>query len=154
MLDQPQIVQTAEQLTAVIRFTVPRSELMSVMGPGYGELMAAVAAQGIAPAGPWFTHHLRVDPDTFDFELGVPVSREISAAGRVQASHLPAARVARTIYHGDYAGLPAAWEEFKAWIAAQELTPGTTLWESFVAGPEANPDPTTWRTELNRPLAK
>jgi hypothetical protein len=32
--------------------------------------MAAVAAQGIAPAGPWFTHHLRMDPATFDFEIG------------------------------------------------------------------------------------
>ena len=53
---------------------IPRAEIQKVMGPGYREVMAAVAAQGIAPVGPWFTHHLRMDPDTFDFEIGVPVA--------------------------------------------------------------------------------
>ena len=38
-----------------------------------GELMAAVAAQGVEVAGPLFTHHLRMDPQIFDFELGLPV---------------------------------------------------------------------------------
>ena len=51
------------------------------MSPGYRELMAALAAQGIAPAGPWFTHHLRMDPDTFDFEIGVPVTRQTRVLG-------------------------------------------------------------------------
>jgi len=26
------------------------------------------------------------------------------------------------------------------------------LWERYLTGPESNPDPATWRTELNRPL--
>lgn len=152
MLDKPQIVQTAAQPTAVIRLTIPREEIRNVMGPGYRELMTAVAAQGIAPAGPWFTHHLRMDPDLFDFEIGVPVTAPVSAAGRVKAGRLPAATVARTVYHGDYEGLGPAWAEFDAWITAQGHTPGPDLWECYVVGPESNPDPATWRTELNRPL--
>jgi effector-binding domain-containing protein len=152
MLDRPRIAQTTAQPTAVIRLTVPRQEIRTVMGPGYRELMDAVAAQGIAPAGPWFTHHLRMDPDIFDFEIGVPVTAPISAAGRVKAGQLPAATVARTVYHGDYEGLGAAWAEFDAWIAAEGHTPGPDLWECYVAGPESNPDPATWCTELNRPL--
>ena len=154
MLDKPQIAQTAEQPTAIIRFTIPRNEIQNVMGPGYQELMATVAAQGIAPAGPWFTHHLRMDPETFDFELGVPVSAPISAAGRVKAGQLPAATVARTVYYGAYEGLGGAWAEFDAWIAAEGHTPGPNLWEHYLAGPESNPDPASWRTELNRPLAR
>ena len=51
MLDTPQIAQTTNQLTAVIRLTIPREEIRNVMGPGIAELMAAVAAQGIAPPG-------------------------------------------------------------------------------------------------------
>jgi hypothetical protein len=73
MLDTPQLTQTADKLTAVIRLTIPREEIRNVMGPGLRELMAAVAAQGIAPTGPWFSHHLRMDPDIFDFEISVPV---------------------------------------------------------------------------------
>ncbi len=154
MLDKPKITQTAAQPAAIIRLTIPREEIRNVMGPGYRELMAAIAAQGIAPAGPWFTHHLRMDPDTFDFEIGMPVTTPISAAGRVKAGQLPAATVARTVYYGAYEGLGSAWAEFDAWITAEGHTPGPDLWECYVAGPESNPDPATWRTELNRPLTR
>ena len=122
------------------------------MGPGISELRATIAAQGIAPAGPWFNHHLRMDPDIFDFEISVPVTTPVVAAGRVQPGQLLARKVARTVYHGPYEGLPAAWSEFEAWIAANGHSPAADLWECYVAGPESNPDPATWRTELTRPL--
>lgn len=152
MLDSPQIKQTADQQTAVIRFTIPRAEIGSVMGPGFHELMGTLAAQGIAPSGHWFSHHLRVDPDVFDFELGVPVSTPVSPVGRVVQGVLPGATVIRTTYHGGYEGLGEAWGEFEAWIQAEGMKTTDNLWESYVAGPDSNPDPATWRTELNRPL--
>jgi effector-binding domain-containing protein len=154
MIDPPRIVHTAAQPTAVIHITIPREEIRQVMGPGRQELMAAVAAQGIAPAGPWFSHHLKMDPRTFDFEIGVPVTTPIAAAGRVQPAQLPAATVARTVYHGAYEGLAAAWGDLTSWVAAEGHEPGPDLWECYVAGPESSSDPANWRTELNRPLAR
>ncbi len=154
MIDKPQITQTAAQPAAVIHFTIPREEIRNVMGPGIGELMATVAAQGIAPAGPVYSHHFRMDPKTFDFELGLPVAAPVSAAGRVKPGDLPAAAVARTVYHGSYEGLGAAWLEFDAWIAAEGHTPAQDLWECYLAGPESSPNPADWRTELNRPLTR
>ncbi len=127
MLDKPQIVQTDAQRTAIIRLTIPREEIRNVMGPGIAELMAAVAAQGIGPAGPVFSHHLRMDPHAFDFELGVPVTAPVSATGRVKAGQLPAATVARTVYRGPYESLGPAWEEFDAWIVAAGHTPAPDL---------------------------
>jgi effector-binding domain-containing protein len=149
MLDTPQITQTAAQVTAVIRLTIPREAIRSVMGPGIGELMATVAAQGIGPA-----YHLRMDPNTFDFEIGVPVTAPVAAAGRVKPGQLPATTVARTVFQGAYEGLGAAWGEFDAWIVANGHTPGPDLWECYVAGPESSSDPASWRTELNRPLVR
>jgi len=154
MLDRPQLAHTAAQATAVIRLTIPRAEIRSVMGPGHRELMAAIAAQGIAPAGPWFTHHLRMPAETFDFEIGVPVAAPVAALGRVQPAELRAATVARTVYRGPYEGLAAAWGELMDWIAAQGHTPAADLWECYAAGPESSPDPANWRTELNRPLVR
>jgi len=154
MLDKPQLVEIEAQLTAVIRLTIPRAEIASVMGPAIAEVMAAIAVQGIAPAGPVFSHHLRMDPDTFDFEVGVPVTVPVLATGRVRASQLPATTVARTIYHGPYEGLASAWGEFSEWIAADGHKPASDLWECYVAGPESSADSATWRTELNRPLAR
>jgi effector-binding domain-containing protein len=152
MLDKPQIVHTSVQRAAIIPLTIPRAEIRNVMGPGIAELMAAVGAQGIGPAGPIFSHHLKIDPGIFDFEIGVPVTGPVIASGRVKSGQLPAATVARTVYHGPYEGLGPAWAEFEAWIAAAGHTSAPDFWECYVAGPESNPDPATWRTELNRPL--
>ena len=60
--------------------------------------------------------------------------------------------MARTVYHGDYDGLAAAWGEFGAWIVANGHKASSDFWESYLAGPESSADPATWRTELNRPL--
>jgi effector-binding domain-containing protein len=154
MLEKPQIVQSDAQPAAVIRFTIPRAEIQQVMGPGMAELRATVAAQGIAPAGPLFSHHLRMDPEIFDFEIGVPVATPVSAAGRVQPGELPAAMVARTVYRGGFEGLGAAWGEFGDWITTEGHMPAPDFWECYVAGPESSPDPAEWRTELNRPLIR
>ena len=152
MIDTPQITQAAAQLTAMIRLTVRREEIRNVMGPGLMEILAAVAEQGIAPIGPWLTHHLKMDPEVFDFEICVPVASPVTAVGRVQPGELPATRVVRTIYHGTYEKLGDAWGEFDAWIAANGLKTGPDLKECYLAGPESSPDPANWRTELNRPL--
>ena len=152
MIDTPEIAETAAQQTAIIRLTFPRVEIHNVMGPAIGEVFAAVATQGIGPRGPVFSHHLRMDPGTFDFEVGVPVDSSVTPVGRVQPGSFPATTVARTVYHGPYEGLGAAWGEFGAWIAASGRTPAPDLWERYVSGPESSPDPANWRTELNRPL--
>lgn len=153
MLDTPEIVHSEAQEAAVIHLDIPRSEIQSVMGPAIGEVMAAVAAQGGTPAGPVFAHHLKMSDDRFDFEVGVPVKAPISATGRVKPGRLPAAKVARTIYHGPYEGLYSAWGEFDGWVQSHGHKPGHDLWEVYAKGPESGPDPATWRTELNRPLA-
>ena len=70
----PEIVELDVQPTAVVRLTVPRTEMQKVMGPGITELMTTCATQGVAQTGAWFTHHFRMDPEHFDFEIGVPVA--------------------------------------------------------------------------------
>lgn len=152
MLDQATIVQTPAQLTAVIRLTIPREEIQQVMGPAIGEVIAAVSAQGIGPAGPVFSYHFKIDPGIFDFEVGVPVSAPVKPVGRVHAGELPATTVVRTVYTGPYEGLGEAWGEFMDQIEADGRKTAPTLWESYLTGPESGPDPSMWRTELNRLL--
>jgi effector-binding domain-containing protein len=153
MIDPPSVTTSPPQVAAVIHLTIPRSEIQQVMGPALKELFAALAAQGLQPAGPWFSHHLRFPPGTFDFEVGVPLSSSVVAVGRVMPGSLPAARVARTILHGDYAGLAGAWGELDAWARSQGHTPREDLWEVYLRGPESGAAPASWQTQLNRPLA-
>ena len=152
MLDKPAIVQTEAQRAAVIHLTIPRSRIQEEMGPGYNELMSTLNAQGITPTGPWFSHHFRMDPAVFDFEIGVPVSADVKPTGRVKPGQLPAAKVARATYRGGYEGLGGAWGEFDVWLKQEGLATAGDLWEVYAAGPETGPDSSNYRTELNRPL--
>lgn len=154
MLESPEISEIPEQLIAVIPLTIPRSEIQAVMGPGIAELIATVRGQGVDIVGPWFSHHLKMSPGVFDFEIGVPVSRPVTASGRVRPGTWPQMRVARALLHGGYEGLGPAWGQLGAWITDSGLKSAEDLWEVYVRGPEASPDPKDWRTELNRPLVR
>ncbi len=90
MIETPSIVMSTKQLAAVIHLTIPRADIQKEMGPAFKELMAAVSAQGIKPTGPWFSHHFKTDPATFDFEIGVPVGSPVKPVGRVKMGELPA----------------------------------------------------------------
>ena len=106
MIEKPHLAETTARLTAIIHFTIPREEMPQVFGPAVGELMAGLAAQGLAPAGPVFAHHLKMSPGMFDFELGVPVGAPMAATGRILPGHWPALKVAITVHHGPYRRSP------------------------------------------------
>lgn len=148
----PYILHVDARQTAVIHLTIPRSEMRSEMGPAIAELMGAIKAQGVATAGPLFSHHFSMHPDTFDFEIGVPVSAPVTPAGRVAPGSLPAARVARAVLIGDYGGLANGWSGLLDWVAAHRFKTAPDLWEVYLQGPESDPEPSSWRTELNKPL--
>lgn len=152
MIDTPEITNLPARDIAVIHLKIPHAEMMTAFGPGVQELMAALAAQGVAPVGPVFAHHHRITKEGFDFDLGCAVGRPVTPSGRMKPARWPAQRVARTVYHGGYEGLPTAWGEFDTWMKAQRLTQAADLWESYVDGPHSGPDQSKWRTELVRPL--
>jgi len=152
MIEPLCILNTLPQLTAVIPLKIPREDMRKVMGPGLAELRAAVAAQKIAVTGPWFTHHLKNPGEIFDFEICLPVATPVAPAGRVQPGQWPAMTIAQTTYHGGYEGLGSAWGEFMAAIKAAGHETAEGLWECYVLGPEGDPDPAAWRTELSKPL--
>ena len=152
MIETPQLLQTQTQLTAIIRLQIPKHEIQQAMGAGLQELHAAVAAQNIAAPGPWFTHHLKMSPSTWDFEICLPVTKTVRAVGRVEASEWSAMKVARTVYHGDFGGLGDAWGELASWMKTQGHAAASDLWECYLVGSESSQEPSAWRTQLNRPL--
>lgn len=154
MIDPPRVVLTEPRATAVVPLVIPRADIQKVMGPAIQEVASTLAAQGIPPAGPLLAYHRRGDGKTFDFEVGFPVGQVVRPTGRVVASRLPGKRVVQTVYHGGYEGLHGAWTELMAWITSRGYAAGEDMWEVYVAGPESGPDPASWRTQLNRPIAE
>jgi len=152
MLDTPSIYSVPQLSAAVIRMTVPRSEIRDVMPAAIKELRTVLAEQGIASSGPMFTHHLVMDDAVFDFEVGFPITGALVERGRVRSGSLPAANVVRATYRGGYEGLATAWGELRQWIETSGYRCGADLWESYASGPETGQAPSEWRTELNQPL--
>ena len=151
MMDTPQIVHTEDQPYAFIHLLIPRSEMHAVLPPTLTELFAAVKAQGL-PVVPWFAHHLTLGDGDFDFEACIPVDDRFVAADHVQRGLWPAGTVARTVYHGDYAGLPAAWHEFNAWIRQHGHPYAGHIYEHYIVNQGTTKNPAEFRTELSWPL--
>ncbi len=146
MIETPEIVQSEHQTAAAIHITCQRDKIQSEVGPAIKEILAALASNGQKPAGAMFMHHLTMSRSQFDVEVGFPINAPLQASGRVKSSELPAARVARTIYHGPYEGLFAAWDEFGRRLAESKLvdpsalSPIKTLWERYLIGHESSRD--------------
>ncbi|MCX6591944.1 MAG: GyrI-like domain-containing protein [Acidobacteria bacterium] len=152
MIETPVILTVPSRLAAAIHVTIPRNEIQAVMGPTLKEVMAVAQSQAGGPAGPWFTHHLQMDPQVFDFEVCVPVAATITGTGRVVCREFPALSAVRTTYQGPYEGLGSAWGEFGNWISTQGQVTAPDLYECYLVGPESGLDSSQWRTELTRPL--
>ena len=152
MIDTPSILEIPVQPTAMIYLKVPRDNMEHVMGPAIQEVYQALLAQEIRPRGSWFTHHIKMDPAIFEFEVCVPINERLEPIGRVVPGLRRAATVAQTTYHGGYEGLGDAWEAFMAWIQTNGKVPAPDLWECYVLGPDSSPDPINWQTQLIRPL--
>lgn len=152
MITTPQIADTPAQAIAFIHLTVGRDEIMKAMQSSLGELKRVLEEQEVTPAGPWFTHHLRRPSESFDLRICFPVDTPVTPSGRVEAGQRDAARVARTVYSGNYTGLASAWGKFRDWLDSNNCSTRDDLWEVYLVGPEASSRPEDWRTELNRPL--
>lgn len=153
MIDPPKIITTEPVAYAAIYQRIAASEITKVMGPTCAEIGRELQAQGIAPSGAWFTHHLQRPLEFFDFEVCFPVAKPVEAAGRVHPRLWPSMRVVRTTFHGNYAGLPAAWGELEQWMTSQALAAGSEFWEVYVVNPNDTANPQDWVTQLNWPIA-
>ena len=152
MLTPPEIRELPAQATAVVRLTIPRGEMMKRFDPAVREVLAALHTQGIAPAGPVFAHYLRMPGDIFDFELGFPVARSITASGSVYPALQPPQKIITTVYTGPFQGLPSAWGVFQQHILAKKYRYAEDFREVYLTNPDEITDPTRYQTELIRIL--
>lgn len=152
MTDQPTVVDVDEQPIVIVAGRVAMAEIRTFFDEGFQTLGRFLAESGVQPTGAAFARYPSMPGEVMDIELGFPVAAPIEPSGDVQASTLPAGRVARAIHVGGFDGLPGSWEALGAWIAAEGHTPGAGIWEVYLVEPTPDMDPAELRTELNWPL--
>lgn len=163
MIGEPELVDRSEQPYVAIRTQVRMQELGTVIPRLVGEVLAWLAQQNVAPAGAPFIRYLVIDMDgLLDVEIAAPVASPLAGDGRVCAGVLPAGRYASLVYIDIGLGIPAnrallqwgareglAWE---AWRTEKGEAFGARV-EIFLTGPDDDPDPKKWQTQVAIKLA-
>ena len=149
MIAPPELTTTTEQATASIHLVIPAKDMGRYMDPAIQEIIKVITEQGIHITGPMFSYHNRRPSDTFDFEIGFPVSKAVKEEGRVKNSILPAVKVARAVYQGPYEHLGEAWGELQRWVRERKLAESGRFYECYLNNPDEVKDPKDYRTELN-----
>jgi effector-binding domain-containing protein len=159
MIGEPRLDDRAEQAYVALRAQVTMQNFGSVIDRSYPEVFGWLAARGIEPAGPPLIRYLVIDmAATLEVDIGVPVASRVEGDGRVVSDVLPAGRYAVLLNTGPYSDLILANAALLEWGAAQGLiwdqwsTPqgdafGSRV-ESYITDPRAEPDQSTWQTEV------
>lgn len=144
----------SETPTMVMRTKTGLDGIPAFLGTAYAEAARAVEHSTTRVAGPPFARYrLLGDPevDGFEIEAGFAVMKAVEGTGDVSASTLPGGPAAVTMHIGPYQAMEPAYAAIKAWIDDAGATPDGPAWEIYYSDPVADPDPSTWRTEVVQP---
>jgi effector-binding domain-containing protein len=143
---------TPQPFVAIRAATTP-GELPHTLAEGFGEVWRWLNQLESVTVGPPIARYQRFSAEAIDVECGFPVAAPLTGDARVRCVELHGGRAATVLHHGPYDGLPAAWQELRAWLEAQRLESAGPPWEIYWVDPQTAKDPSEIRTELVWPIA-
>ncbi len=157
-ITDPKIEERREQPYMGIRTEATMKELPKVIPDLLEEVFDWLNQHGLAPAGPPLIRYYVIDMAAqMDIELGVPVSHAVPGDSRVTPRVIPAGRYASLVYTGVKNGIQGNgalidWAAQKGiqwdrWDDEKGDAFGGRF-EFFLDGPQDDPDPANWRTEV------
>ncbi len=81
-------------------------------------------------------------------EVGVPIRSASPGGDRLKPGIFPSGRYAVCTHQGDFALLPQAHASLEAWKAKQNLPFAGDRTEFYPVGPDTEPNPEEWRTDI------
>jgi effector-binding domain-containing protein len=145
-----------------IRSQVAMQDMPNIIPQHIGEVAGWLGQQGVEPYGPPIIRYYMCptvagDAAQIDIAVGWPVARPLTGNDRIEASSLPAGRYASLVYTGVENGVPAngvlidwardngiRWDSHD--VEMGEAFAGRV--EFLVDGPDDDPDPANWDTEV------
>lgn len=137
---------------AVVRETVPVTDLPAFFGRAFGAAAAAAKSQGAEVVGEPFAFYNGAPTDVIDVSGGFRVSAAIEPAGEVVPMELPGGRAVTTVHVGPYDSIETTYKKLHVWMSTKRLTPASRMWEVYVSDPMTEPDPSAWRTQIVWPV--
>ncbi len=157
MLTLPKIVERAAQHYAAVaaELTIPFDEQI---GPLMGEAAGYLGGAGLQGFGPAVFRYNFIDMPRLDLELGFVTPGPVAGTARVKPGVLPAGRYATVTYTGPYDNVMDATATLVGWAKERGVEwdstpdgPGerfVSRFEIYPNGPDDEPDPNKWITEI------
>lgn len=164
MTTEPKIEYRPAQHYAGIRTQIRMEEMAGGVIPQlHDEVLEWLQIQGTTPSGaPLMRYYVIAMPDYLDIELAWPVAEPVAGNGRVQPGTLPEGRYASLIYTDATKGIEGngvliGWAEANGihWDRWDDEKGDAfrCRYETYLTGPEDDPDMTKWETEVAIKLA-
>lgn len=110
------------------------------LGVAYGRLSGHISAQGWSQIGPPVAIYNGEQGGTLSLDAAIPVDRtDPPPANPIRVGSSYAGRVLKVVHTGDYAGLAAAREKVRAYLATAGLEQDGPLWEQYASDPGTTP---------------
>jgi effector-binding domain-containing protein len=132
--------------------TCKAQEIGAKLGESYGIIGAAAGKQGVKMAGPVFAIYQKFSMDTVVMQPGFYTDRPAKTDGEVNAGVMPATKVVKVDYYGDYPGTEQAHYFIDEWVTKNNKTITGPPWEEYVTDPMAEPDTSKWLTRIYYPI--
>ena len=145
MAAECRILMVSPQPTAVVKITVPMSEIPKAQKEARAKIEEALPKLDAGTSGYGCTLWRPPVKDELYMEPGLIVTRSFMPAGEVVASELPGGRAAHYLMRGPYDGLPDAWKMLLGWVEQRNLKPAGINWEIYG---DDHPDPSRLKTQL------
>jgi effector-binding domain-containing protein len=155
---EPKIENRSAQQYVGIRTQIPMHKMPEVIPQLIDETQTWLEKKGVSPTDAPLIRYYVIDMENeLDIEIGFPVADVLAGDDRVSVSILPAGRYASLIYTDVTKGIEGnsvliGWAkaqgiEWDAWDTEKGHAFRSRI-EIFMDGPDDDPDPATWRTEV------
>jgi hypothetical protein len=157
MLTLPRIVERDAQHYAAVAAEV-HMPFGEAIGPLMGEAVGYLDGTGVKGFGPAVFRYNVIDMPRLEVELGFVTPAPVAGSGRVRPGVLPAGKYVTVIYTGHYDNLGSATGVVIGWAKENGIEWDSTSdpegehfasrFEIYPNGPDDEPDPQKWETEI------
>ncbi len=152
---QVQIKNVGEQTVLLLKGISTKETIGQDMEAMFGKVFTYIDGAGIQPLGPPLALYYTEPGPQWKISVAVPVANETvvpEVNQRIQLITLAGGKMASTIHTGSYEQLGDAWNMFYQWVQSNDYYPAGPAREIYLEGPEQQPDPTKYQTQLLWPV--
>lgn len=138
---------------AAVRENVPMADLTAFFARTFAHVDDALRQAGATPDGAPVAIYFGSPGAEVDVAAGYILRQATPAPTGTDLIELAGGPALEGEHVGRYDDLGSAYEEIEKAVSEQGLVRAPLMWEQYLRGPDASPDPSTWRTRIVYPLA-